>query len=222
MLTSGIKIELVTTKDGSHSLFRPDLNEQYHSVFGAIRESMHIFIQSGFMAVPKKNIRIFEMGFGTGLNAYLTMLQSLESGRTVKYYSIEKFPLAREIVEELNYPSLLENGERVIFRSIHNAVWDADVRMGRFTLRKIHGDLLDYDIPGGIDLVYFDAFSPEKEPALWTDSVFRKIFDSMSDSGVFVSYSAKGNVRRSLLAAGFSVEKLAGPPGKKHILRAIK
>jgi len=217
-----MKLELITTKDGSHSLYRPDLDEQYHSVFGAIRESMHIYIQSGFMAVTKKNIRIFEMGFGTGLNACLTMLQSLETGRAVKYYSIEKFPLTREIVAELNYPSLLGNGESNIFRGIHDAEWDADVTMGRFTLHKIHADLLDYDIPGGIDLVYYDAFSPEKEPALWTDSVFRKIYDSMSDSGVFVSYSAKGNVRRSLLAAGFRVEKLAGPPGKKHILRAIK
>lgn len=217
-----MQIELITTKDGSHSLYRPDLDEHYHSVFGALQESTHIFIQNGFSAVPKKHLQIFELGFGTGLNALLTWLKSAEEQKGVKYYSIEKYPLAPELIAQLNYPSFLPPGSSEIFENIHRSEWDRDVALGHFILHKIHADILDFDVPSGNDLIYFDAFSPDKEPLLWSDRVFQQLYDSMTAGSVFVTYSAKGEVRRKLISVGFRVEKLQGPPGKKHILRAYK
>lgn len=217
-----MEIELITTKDGSHSLCRSDLDEQYHSVFGAIQESMHIFITNGFETIQKKHLQIFEVGFGTGLNVLLTLIKAIDYEKEVKYYSIEKFPLASEIVNKLNYSSILSPEHPELFSDIHSSEWDKDIQFGPFTLHKIHADLLEYSVPTGNDLIYFDAFSPGKEPGLWSEKIFSLIYDSMNTGGVFVTYSAKGEVRRRLLSVGFKVEKLPGPPGKKHILRAIK
>jgi tRNA U34 5-methylaminomethyl-2-thiouridine-forming methyltransferase MnmC len=217
-----MKIELIITKDGSHSLYRPDLDEQYHSVYGAIQESMHIFIRSGFEFVSKNRIQVFEMGFGTGLNALLTWMRSSEQQKKVIYYSIEKYPIEREYSDQLNYSGILMPGSPLIFQQIHESEWDKDVTLGHFTLHKFHADLAGFEIPFGNDLVYFDAFSPDKEPQLWSDEIFKNIYDSMNKGGVFVTYSAKGEVRRKLIAAGFIVEKLSGPPGKLHILRGVK
>ena len=215
-------IELMTTKDGSHSLYRPDLDEHYHSVFGALQESRHIFIQNGFSAVPKKHLQIFELGFGTGLNALLTWFKSFEEQKCVKYYSIEKYPLPAGITAQLNYPLFLSHESLEIFETMHNSEWDIDVDLGHFTLHKIHADILDIDIPKGNDLVYFDAFSPDKEPMLWSEVIFQDIYDSMNEGGVLITYCAKGEVRRKLQSTGFKVEKLSGPPGKMHILQAVK
>ncbi len=217
-----MKLDLITTKDGSHTLYRPDLDESYHSAYGAIQESQHIFIQSGFLAVPKNNIQVFEMGFGTGLNVLLTILKATDLKKAVKYYSIEKFPVSPELVAQLNYSVILSPGFHGIFKTIHHSGWDKDIGIGKVILHKIHSDILEYTIPAGNDLVYYDAFSPEKEPDLWSENIFRKIYDSMTTGGVFVTYSAKGEVRRNLISVGFRVEKLDGPPGKKHILRACK
>ena len=217
-----MKIELVSTQDGSDSLYRPDIDEQYHSSFGAIQESMHIFIRSGFMAVPKKEVQVFEMGFGTGLNVLLTILAANENQKKVKFYSIEKFPVPADMIVRMNYPSLLppESGE--IFRTIHDSEWGMDINIEGSIFQKIHGDILEFPIAPGNDLIYFDAFSPDKEPLLWKESVFGRIYDSMVSGGVFVTYSAKGDVKRALQAVGFRTEKLDGPPGKKHFLRAFK
>jgi len=217
-----MEIKLITTKDGSHSLYRPDLDEQYHSVFGALQESLHIFIQNGFSAMPNKHIQVFEIGFGTGLNSLLTYLKSAEEKKEVMYYCIEKYPLTQELTMQLNYPSFLSPGSAGIFEAIHSAGWDMDVSLGHFILHKFHADIINFYIPAGNDLVYFDAFSPDKETLLWSDLIFRKIYDSMTDGGIFVTYSAKGEVRRRLLSTGFRVERLPGPPGKHHILRAVK
>jgi tRNA U34 5-methylaminomethyl-2-thiouridine-forming methyltransferase MnmC len=215
-------VDLITTKDGSHTLYRPDIDEQYHSVFGAIQESMHIFIQNGFRTINKNEIQVFEMGFGTGLNVLLTLLEAGQVKKSVKYYSIEKFPVSSELVSQLNYPSLLPPGSAEFFKTIHNSEWDYDIKFPEFILHKIHADILEYRIPAGNDLVYFDAFSPDKEPELWTENIFRRIYDSMTEEGVFITYSAKGEVRRKLQSVGFRVEKREGPPGKKHIVRAVK
>lgn len=217
-----MRLDLITTQDGSHTLYRADLDEQYHSVFGAIQESMHIFIRNGFLAVDRNPVQVFEMGFGTGLNTLLTYIESQKSNIRVKYYSIEKFPLSRHLWSQLNFPSILPEGSEELFASIHNSEWDKDSESERFCLHKIHGDFLNYSIPSGNDLVYYDAFSPDKEPELWKTHLFQKIFDSMKSGGILMTYSAKGEVRRNLISCGFRVEKLEGPPGKKHILRAIK
>jgi tRNA U34 5-methylaminomethyl-2-thiouridine-forming methyltransferase MnmC len=217
-----LNLELITTRDGSHSLYRPDLDETYHSVFGAIQESMHIFISNGLMAADKKCIQIFEMGFGTGLNALLTWIESVEKQMEVKYYSIEKYPIDSALAAQLNYPSFLSQESSGIFKAMHYSEWEVDINLGHLILHKIHADILDYDVHPGNDLVYFDAFSPDKEPLLWSEKILHKIYDSMSDGGIFVTYSVKGEVRRMLLSTGFRVEKLPGPQGKKHILRAFK
>jgi len=214
--------ELIITKDGSHSLYRRDIDEHYHSVFGAIQESMHIFIHCGFDCLEKQNIQIFEMGFGTGLNAFLTCLRSEETGKEVKYFSIEKYPVTLEKASLLNYSTILIPNSPQIFDSIIKAEWGKEIVLNHFYLNKIHADILEYNIPSGNDLIYFDAFSPEKEPDLWSENIFARLYDSMNDGGIFVTYSAKGEVRRMLISVGFKVEKLKGPPGKLHILRAVK
>lgn len=162
------------------------------------------------------------MGFGTGLNALLSYQKSLEENIKVKYYSIEKFPVPEETWRQLNFSVVLPGLPAGLQERFHNAEWDKDVVFGQFTLHKIHSDILTYKIPLGNDLVYYDAFSPEKEPLLWSEKIFREIFESMSEGGIFMTYCSKGDVRRALISAGLRVEKLAGPPGKNHILRGIK
>jgi len=214
--------ELIITQDGSHSLYRSDLDEHYHSIYGAVQESMHVFIRNGLNTIGKTNIQIFEMGFGTGLNALLTLLKTQEENRKVKYYTIEKYPLSKEITDQLNYTTFLCPSAPGHLKSLHDAEWGFDVYLNHFMLNKINGDILQTQIPTGNDLVYYDAFAPDKEPDLWSENLFRKIYDSMTDGAVFVTYSAKGEVRRKLLSCGFRVEKLPGPPGKIHMLRARK
>lgn len=218
----GMNIELVKTKDGSDSLLRTDIQEHYHSTFGAIQESEHIFIKNGLLACSKKELQIFEMGMGTGLNVFLSWIRSKDNGMKVRYYSIEKYPVSPDIAMSLNYPDILDPAAREVFNTIHLGPWNQELDLGHFKLHKIHSDILSTTLPQGNDLIYFDAFSPEKEPDLWTDELFGKVYSSMNSGGILMTYSAKGEVRRKLIASGFRVEKLQGPPGKHHILRVSK
>lgn len=219
--------EIIVTDDGSHTLYVPDLDEHYHSTHGAICESQHIYIDSGFKkaASLSGSIRIFEVGFGTGLNVLLTLLEAEKIKKPVCYTSIEAFPLKEDIWSALNYPVHLEKpGCTNVFSKIHEAGWGKSESISPyFTLQKIHGNLEDY-IPGiGIfHLVYFDAFAPDVQPGMWTELIFRRIYDSMAPGGILVTYSVKGRVVRDLKGIGFKVEKLPGPQGKRHILMATK
>ena len=217
---------LEITGDGSHTLFVPELKEHYHSTFGALQESELVFIRSGFDKIDatQDNLHILEMGFGTGLNAFLTCLESARSSRKVDYLGVEKFPLQPEIINKLNYPDILEPASSGIFKSIHEAPWDLEVMITEnFFLQKIKCDIIDLKLnPENFDLVYYDAFGPEVQPELWTDSVFTSIAKAMKTGGILVTYSAKGAVRRALKNSGFDVEKLPGPPGKREITRATK
>jgi tRNA U34 5-methylaminomethyl-2-thiouridine-forming methyltransferase MnmC len=215
--------ELIITNDGSHTVYLGDLDEHYHSKFGAVTESRHVFIEAGLKTVPRKNLRIFEMGFGTGLNAFLTLLDIHYTGQRVHYTAIEKHPLDAEIIDQLNYPSAKESKQREYLNLLHAATWNEDNKISRnFTIHKIEADMLDASIPGPFDLVYFDAFAPDKQPELWTTVVFSKIYHQMRSDSILVTYSSRGQVRRDLEAAGFRVEKLAGPPGKRDMTRAWK
>jgi tRNA U34 5-methylaminomethyl-2-thiouridine-forming methyltransferase MnmC len=197
-------------------------NESYHSLNGAIRESDHVFIEMGLSAINQKKVRIFEMGFGTGLNALLSWNYSVSSKIRIHYKSIDLYPLERDITQNLNYPDLVGEGSQDRFAKIHAARWGVITKLDkRFFLEKIHANLLEYDHNEKYDLVYFDAFSPTKQPELWSSDVFRKILTAMSPGGLFVTYSSKSAVRRALQAAGFHVEKLPGPPGKREMIRAI-
>ena len=217
-------IQPIITEDGSSTLFIPELNEHYHSVHGAIQESMHIFIHNGYDQIRTSPARIFEAGFGTGLNAFLTFLTSERTGNSVHYTSVEKYPLEDQIVGLLNYPEMTDPRKAAVFKAIHNAPWDQDVRIsGYFTLYKMRSDLLEIQLQDSIyDLVYFDAFGPDIQPELWTEEIFRMLYQSMKAVSFLVTYSVKGSVKRGLKAAGFNLEKLPGPPGKREITRATK
>ena len=212
-------VEIIITADGSHTLYVPELEEHYHSVNGAIQESMHVFINNGFEITTANPVNILEIGFGTGLNAFLTLLKAEERNRKVFYTTIEKYSLPQSVTNVLNY----ETDNRKLFRQIHHAPWNSyHTITPHFVIRKIETDATETIPEGKYDVIYFDAFAPDKQPEMWTKKIFEKIYAFTSISGVFVTYSAKGEVKRNLKLCGFNVELLPGPPGKRHIIRAIK
>jgi tRNA U34 5-methylaminomethyl-2-thiouridine-forming methyltransferase MnmC len=216
-------INIIKTTDGSHTIFVPELNEHYHSVHGAVQESSFIFINNGFDFCKADPLNIFEVGFGTGLNALLTALKSIGGVREVNCTSIEKYPLTQEIIRQLNYPLFGGKDGRDIYNSIHSSPWNVQVNIcNHFNLTKIVGDFTVTPLSGNYDLIYFDAFGPEKQPEMWTREMFERIASATVKDGVFVTYSAKGEVKRNLKACGFEVNLLPGPPGKRQIIRAIK
>lgn len=212
------------TEDGSPTIYLPELDEHYHSVHGAIQESSHIFIQAGLRSLPAGHIRILEVGFGTGLNAFLTLLETFNNpDLSIEYFTVERYPLSTDITEQLDYPHLLAPDRADLFAALHRAPWDKSVNITpAFTLHKIEGDIATVPLPDDINLIYFDAFAPEKQPEMWQQSIFDRISRHTAPQGVVVTYCAKGDVRRGWQATGFRMEKLAGPPGKRHILRGIK
>lgn len=216
-----LKRELKITDDGSHTLFVPELNEHYHSTHGAIQEALHIYLNAGFYFVEKDPVHILEIGFGTGLNCFLTFLEAQKQNRSVVYHSIELYPIDQEQIESLNYATQIESTQSNIFEQLHRAEWNQAVQISQnFSLHKLKGDLLNYPLPGKYDLVYFDAFAPEVQPELWTQEVFEKIYQHTNPEGILTTYSTKGIVKRALRASGFEVKRLPGPPGKREMLRA--
>jgi tRNA U34 5-methylaminomethyl-2-thiouridine-forming methyltransferase MnmC len=217
--------KLITTSDGSHSLLNTALNETYHSVHGALQESKHVFIKNGLQFFsdrnPKSPIRIFEMGFGTGLNALLTKLWADQNQREVQYTSLEKFPLEKDLYEQLNYADT--EASRKLFLELHEARWNETVTFPNFILHKIVGDLESVVFPTNtFDLIYYDAFAPSKQPKLWEIQILEKVISWMTTNSFFVTYCAKGQLKRDLKKLGTEVETLPGPPGKKEMIRVLK
>lgn len=218
---SGMKIELKLTSDGSHTLYVPEIDENYHSTHGAIQESTHIFILSGLIYCKKNVLNILEIGFGTGLNALLTAIEAEKSGMKIHFCTLEKYPVPAETALKLNYSKI--TGGNALFEKIQNAGWDKNIEISnRFSINKINCDFTEALFSNQFDLVYFDAFSPEKQPEMWTEKQFQKIFDACNEGAILTTYCAKGAVRRALQSVGFMVERLPGPPGKREILRATK
>lgn len=235
-------METERTADGSYTLYVPRLDEHYHSVKGALTESQHIFIETGLKHSPVPRPRILEIGLGTGLNAFLTLLTAEDTQRKVHYTGIERYPLTEEILRELNYPALVGGRHEEEYYAIHRAVAGKDTEISPwFTLHKVEGDftkLFGSPAPGGddtsspscfspaearYDLIYFDAFAPEKQPEMWDQTLFNALYKVLNQGGILTTYCAKGAVRRMLQSAGFTVERLPGPPGgKREILRATK
>lgn len=215
-------LKIIPTSDGSHSVLNEELNESYHSSSGAVAESMHIFIRSALHVHPSTILNILEIGFGTGLNAYLTWIDTLTSGKKINYTAIELFPLETEFITALNYPEILKQ-KRETFSAIHKAPWNEETEVSPlFYLTKIKADLLDFNPGKKYDIVYFDAFSPKVQAELWSFDVFYKIFISMNPGGILTTYCSQGEVRRNMVRAGFMVEKIPGPGKKREITRAFK
>jgi tRNA U34 5-methylaminomethyl-2-thiouridine-forming methyltransferase MnmC len=214
--------ELILTEDGSHTLYLPNIDECYHSSHGAIQESKHIFIEAGLKQCAKTEITILEVGFGTGLNALLASIWAEKSGTKVKYITLEKFPLELESSLALNYATILEENTKY-FTNIHSAAWNNWKRIhSNFEILKIEADFCHYQHDTNYDIVFFDAFSPDKQAEMWSLEQFEKIYNHCNQNAIMTTYCAKGIVRRTLQKAGFVVERLAGPPGKREILRARK
>ncbi|MCD7971502.1 MAG: tRNA (5-methylaminomethyl-2-thiouridine)(34)-methyltransferase MnmD [Candidatus Azobacteroides sp.] len=211
------------TKDGSDTLYVPELNEHYHSINGARTESMHVFIKTGLKALPDSgnDIHILEIGFGTGLNVLLTCLEK-PAATTVHYTSLELYPLEKELVGKLDFS--LSEEEQSLFYKMHDCDWDTFIPVtDTFHLKKWKANFLSVKtFPVMYDLVYFDTFAPDIQPEMWLPENFLFLYSSMKAGGILTTYCAKGQVRRNMQQAGFVVERLPGPPGKREILRATR
>jgi len=214
--------EIRFTEDRSHTLWDPYLEEGYHSRHGAVQESKHVFIRHGYRQVEGQPVRILEAGFGTGLNALLTLAECMAEGRQVEYTTVELSPLPEEVVEQLNYPDLL-GLDKELFLQLHRSPWGERTWITKhFSLLKLPADLRTCTFPGAYDLVYYDAFSAAVQPELWTPELFSQIASRMVAGGILVTYAARGSVKRALRQAGLQVERLPGPPGKREMIRAVK
>lgn len=217
--------KIIVTEDKSKTLLIPALNETYHSIHGALNESMHVFIRTGFnYLLPRKELKIFEMGFGTGLNALVTLNEAIQSNTSVEYHSLEKYPITLNEINALNFESLEHLENAVYFKELHKCNWgNLHTITPFFKILKIHEDLLSNNLADAFyDLVYFDAFGPGTQADLWTASVMRKMYETLKPGGVLVTYCAQGQFKRNLKEAGFAIENLPGPAGKREITRAIK
>lgn len=218
-----LKREIKLTEDGSHTIFIPELNEHYHSTHGAIQEAIHIYISAGLKFTDRSPIRILEIGFGTGLNTYLSLVEAENSNRSIIYHSLERYPIDEEQLNVLNYTDLIEFEKHDLFKKLHKTEWDQTCEISsHFSLKKISGDLKKIEFKEKYDLIFFDAFAPDIQPDLWTETIFRKLYNCSNPNAILMTYCSKGIVKRALRASGFEVKRLAGPPGKHHILRASK
>ena len=219
-----MKRTIITTADGSKTISLDDWNEQYHSKHGAINEAYHVFIDQGLSACRQNQIAILEVGFGTGLNALITLGESRKRNLKIKYTGVEAFPPSREEVEQLNFTgdSRLSHLSQA-FEEMHTSPWDVQVKLADdFILTKEKKDFMQISDVDAFNLIYFDAFGARVQPELWTADIFRQMFNALKDKGILVTYSAKGSVRRAMQEVGFGVERLPGPPGKREMLRARK
>jgi tRNA U34 5-methylaminomethyl-2-thiouridine-forming methyltransferase MnmC len=212
------------TADGSVTIAIPELQVTYHSKHGAIQESMHVFIEAGLRPLlhQQDTLRIFEMGFGTGLNALLTMMEANQQQQEICYEAVEAFPLEKELLPQLNYCEHTPDWQDK-FEQLHTIPWNKPAVVTEyFTLHKHSQSLFNYSTNQGFNIIYYDAFAPNAQPELWTVEAFTQLFNLLDDQGVLVTYCSKGDVRRAMKAAGFTVEKIPGPPGKREMIRAKK
>lgn len=219
-----MKRNIITTSDGSKTIQIEEWDEQYHSKHGAIQEAYHVFIKQGLSLFKNKSISILEIGFGTGLNALITWKEAADLKIKINYTGVEAYPVTIEEVEQLNYISQLNaTTYEMGFQLMHSSSWGITIDIAPdFTLCKQQQDFMVIDNKENFDLIYFDAFGARVQPELWTEEIFRKMYDALRANGILVTYAAKGSVRRAMQAVGFTVERLQGPPGKREMLRATK
>jgi tRNA U34 5-methylaminomethyl-2-thiouridine-forming methyltransferase MnmC len=217
--------KVIITHDGSSSIYLPEWNEHYHSIHGAIQEAYHVFIKNGLsLFKDEKSIELLEIGFGTGLNAFITLIEGEKINLSINYTGIEAYPVSLEEMKQLNYLALLDAKKKELaFVKMHEGNWGEKLMISdNFSLTKRQQKFQDVSERNKYNLIYFDAFGARVQPELWTETIFEQMFESLEEGGVLVTYAAKGSVRRAMLNSGFEVEKLPGPPGKREMLRAIK
>ena len=218
--------EIFLTQDGSHSIFSKKFGESYHSKYGAIQESQHVFIDAAlnYKADTQKELSILEIGFGTGLNAFMSFLEAKKRQLQIHYTAIEAYPISLEKAISLNYPHASKAMEmESIFFEMHNCNWNVKNAISDFfILEKIKMRFEELNYPASFDIIYFDAFAPDAQPELWETELLQKMYDALLPNGVLVTYCAKGQVKRNLKKVGFKIEALAGPPGKREMTRAMK
>jgi tRNA U34 5-methylaminomethyl-2-thiouridine-forming methyltransferase MnmC len=222
-----VERQIIVTQDGSHSIKVPGMSATYHSVHGAIQESRHIFIEAGLktlLSAEGASLNIFEMGFGTGLNALLTIIEAKKLQKAIYYETVEQFPLDITEAILLNYCKQLDREDiQPIFEQFHSCEWENKITITEnFRFKKSRTNLLNFATLETFELIYFDAFSPNVQPELWTKEIFEKMFSMLKPGGVLVTYCSKGDARRAMQSAGFLVEKLPGPKGKREIIRAAR
>ena len=217
-----MKREIIRTDDGSTTIRLADWDECYHSKHGAIQEAYHVFIKNGLSLFEGKPVSILEIGFGTGLNAFITFIESPQYGK-IEYVGVEAYPVSAEEAALMNYPVQLQSANEKVFNLMHECDWETPVPINekfQLTKRKIFFDEIEYR--DKFDLIYFDAFGFHVQPELWSAEIFNLMYAALKPSGVLVTYAARGVIKRNLQEAGFRVEKLAGPPGKREMMRAFK
>lgn len=221
-----MKHKIIITADGSKTIHLPEWNETYHSKHGAIQEAEHVYIQVGLDFWLKSNeaevLNVLEIGFGTGLNAFLSSLYTKQNQVKLNYHTIEKYPISQQMIDEVNYSEILSVDNKE-FNNLHDIEWEKSTEIHEFfKFKKLKVDLRTFENDIQYDVIFFDAFGPRVQPDLWEKSVLQKCYDMMDENAVWVTYSCKGQVKRDLQDIGFYVEKIPGPPGKREMLRAVK
>lgn len=223
-----MKRKIITTKDGSTTIHLEEWNEQYHSTHGAIQEAAHVFINTGLHHLQNTfnpaQIHILEMGFGTGLNAFMTFLEAKKHNFSINYVGVEAYPVASAELSQLNYIRELQaENHSETFHNMHSCDWEKETTLSKnFQLTKRQQLFEQIEDKEKFNLIYFDAFGARVQPELWTATIFQKMYNALQNNGVLVTYAAKGSVRRAMQEVGFKVERLPGPPGKREMLRATK
>lgn len=224
-----MKREYIKTSDGSSTIYVPELDETYHSRHGAINEALHVFIKSGLLHFNSKSTKpescvILEIGFGTGLNAFLTCLEGQKLNFKIQYEGVEAYPVLLEDLEHINFYTLVESGaHKALFYQLHQAEWEHYININeKFRLKKVENTFDKINSENQFDIVYYDAFGPRVQPELWEEAMFLSMYKALKPGGVLVTYCAQGKARRAMQSVGFSVERLEGPPGKREMLRATK
>lgn len=219
-----MKREVIITSDGSTSIHLPDWGESYHSKHGAIQEAYHVFIKNGLFLCKEESVSVLEIGFGTGLNAFITLLESEKTNQNIDYVGVEGFPISTEEISQMNYASQLNVGSYVdFFKQLHATSWeDKHLISSHFQLTKRNQLFTEITDKNQFDVIYFDAFGYRVQPELWSTEIFLKMYNALNINGLIVTYACRGPIKKAMIEAGFQIEKLAGPPGKREMLRGFK
>jgi tRNA U34 5-methylaminomethyl-2-thiouridine-forming methyltransferase MnmC len=220
-----MKRDVIVTADGSKTIYIQEMDENYHSSHGALQEANHVFIQNGLQFIDNQStISVFEMGFGTGLNALLTLVEADKIKNKINYVGIEAFPVEIELINQIGYEQFVDPKFQSLFTDMHTANWNEKIDLTPyFSFEKIHEKIKNYEVlEAEFDIVYYDAFGPRAQEAMWLLEILEKMYRMLKPGGFLVTYCAKGQVKRDLKALGFKIEALPGPPGKREMTRAHK